>query len=304
MVIDPVLQKELEQHVLVTSWSNLLGIVDTVYNWGRRSSLWPLGFGLARLALPFKSGLRFALVAPAVLPPYVIALALSYVGGTLAATLGGAIVALTIVLYPLAMLATEVAVRQIEPRLEEAAILVATPGRVLKRITWPLVAPSVVSTALVIFVLAISEFSVPGLLRVRVFTTEVFTAFAALYDFGRATMLAAPLLSVSAVWQALPRPEWESRGRDRRHVRVGARGVRSVATGRARLIGCAIVTMLSFRWPRLRGPSFHVDRGGRAKLARGRDQQPVPRVLGRDRGDDARGVSWLCASARAPVRSA
>jgi NADH-quinone oxidoreductase subunit C/D len=50
-VIDPVLQKELEQHVLVTSWDKLLGMVDTVYNWGRRSSLWPLGFGLACCAI-------------------------------------------------------------------------------------------------------------------------------------------------------------------------------------------------------------------------------------------------------------
>jgi len=49
--IDPILQKELEQHVLVTSWDKLLGIVDTVYNWGRRSSLWPLGFGLACCAI-------------------------------------------------------------------------------------------------------------------------------------------------------------------------------------------------------------------------------------------------------------
>lgn len=50
-VLDPVLQKELEQHVLVTSWDKLLGMVDTVYNWGRRSSLWPLGFGLACCAI-------------------------------------------------------------------------------------------------------------------------------------------------------------------------------------------------------------------------------------------------------------
>ena len=50
-VIDPVLQKELEQYVLVTSWDKLLGVVDTVYNWGRRSSLWPLGFGLACCAI-------------------------------------------------------------------------------------------------------------------------------------------------------------------------------------------------------------------------------------------------------------
>ena len=50
-VIDPVLQKELEQHVLVTTWDKLLGVVDSVYNWGRRSSLWPLGFGLACCAI-------------------------------------------------------------------------------------------------------------------------------------------------------------------------------------------------------------------------------------------------------------
>src|SRR4051812_13145541 len=50
-VIDPVLQKELEQHVLVTSWNKLLGMIDPVYNWGRRSSLWPLGFGLACCAI-------------------------------------------------------------------------------------------------------------------------------------------------------------------------------------------------------------------------------------------------------------
>ena len=81
----------------------------------------------------------------------------------------------------------------------------ATPARVLRRITWPLVLPTVTSAALVIFVLAISEFSVPGLLRVRVFTTEVFTAFAALYDFGLATVLSLPLLMVSIVSPPAPR---------------------------------------------------------------------------------------------------
>ncbi len=50
-IIDPVLRKELEQHVLVTDWENLLKMVDQVYNWGRRSSLWPLGFGLACCAI-------------------------------------------------------------------------------------------------------------------------------------------------------------------------------------------------------------------------------------------------------------
>jgi NADH-quinone oxidoreductase subunit C/D len=51
ITIDPVLQQELERHVVVTTWDKLLGMVDTVYNWGRRSSLWPLGFGLACCAI-------------------------------------------------------------------------------------------------------------------------------------------------------------------------------------------------------------------------------------------------------------
>ena len=50
-MVDPVLRRELEQHVLVTDWENLLTLVDQVYNWGRRSSLWPLGFGLACCAI-------------------------------------------------------------------------------------------------------------------------------------------------------------------------------------------------------------------------------------------------------------
>jgi NADH-quinone oxidoreductase subunit B/C/D len=50
-IIDPVLQQELEKHVLVTSWDKLLGMIDSVYNWSRRSSLWPLGFGLACCAI-------------------------------------------------------------------------------------------------------------------------------------------------------------------------------------------------------------------------------------------------------------
>ena len=51
VAIDPVLQKELERCVLVTPWAKLLDNVDAIYNWGRRSSLWPLGFGLACCAI-------------------------------------------------------------------------------------------------------------------------------------------------------------------------------------------------------------------------------------------------------------
>jgi iron(III) transport system permease protein len=174
----------------------------------------PLGVALARVALPRKTLLRLLLTAPVLLPPYVVGLSWIYLGGSrgLVASVTGydvfsewtyslpaAILVLSLVLYPLSMLATEVAMRRVDGRLEEAALLVAPPRRVLWGITLRLAAPGIFAAALVIFVLAVSEFGVPGLLRVRVYTTEVFTAFAALYDFTRAILLALPLLLLCLV---------------------------------------------------------------------------------------------------------
>ena len=151
---------------------------------------------------------------PLIVPPYVFALAwilLTGPTGLLSQTVGrdllsswtysfaGAVIVLTVAYYPLAMLATEAAARRVDGHLEEGALLVTNTRRVLWRITMPLIAPMVAAAALVIFVLALSEFGVPSLLRVRVYTTEVFTAFAALYDFGAATALAVPLLIVTII---------------------------------------------------------------------------------------------------------
>jgi iron(III) transport system permease protein len=174
----------------------------------------PMGLALARIALPRKALLRLGLSAPVLLPPYIAGLAWTYLGNSRGwiATITGAdllsgwtyslpaaIVVLSLVFYPVALLATEVATRRVDGRLEEAALMVAPVGRVLWRVTLPLVAPGVLAAALLIFVLAVSEFGVPGLLQVRVYTTEVFTAFAALYDFPSAILLSAPLLLLCAI---------------------------------------------------------------------------------------------------------
>ena len=178
----------------------------------------PLGMALARIPSPRKWIVRLALAAPVLLPPYIVGLAWTYLGsrsGRLAAVVGhdvlldwtysrpAAILLLALVLYPLSMLATEAAARRIDGRLEEAALIVAGPLRVLWRITVPLVLPAIFGAALVIFVLATSEFGVPALLRVPVYTTEVFTAFAAFYDFSRATVLAIPLMALCGVVAAV-----------------------------------------------------------------------------------------------------
>ena len=43
--------QQVEQGVMVTTLDRLVGMLDGVYNWGRRSSIWPLGFGLACCAI-------------------------------------------------------------------------------------------------------------------------------------------------------------------------------------------------------------------------------------------------------------
>jgi len=165
----------------------------------------PLGLLLARADVRGKAWWRLALVIPLIAPPYTLALAWTWLAGSIellaerAYSLTGAIVVLGVSFYPLAMLATEASAQRVDAGLEEAALLVAAPRRVFARITLPLIAPAVAAEALVIFALAISEFGVPGLLRVNVYTTEVFTAFAALYDFGAATALSAPLLMATFI---------------------------------------------------------------------------------------------------------
>jgi iron(III) transport system permease protein len=159
----------------------------------------PLGIVLARVPMPYTALVRIALAAPFALPPYVVGLAWMYLVGTRDDLTGVAATAvvLSLVFYPLPMLATEIAVRGVDGRLEEAGLLVAAPGRVLRAITLPLAAPVIVAAALVVFVLAASDFGLAGLMQVRVYTTEVFTAFSALYDFERATLLMLPPLLLS-----------------------------------------------------------------------------------------------------------
>jgi len=180
-----------------------------------------LGFVLARMDLRYKRLLRFLLVIPLLVPPYILGVVWIFVSGRnglIARLIGydlisdwtysliGASIVMTLALFPLPMLITEAALRRINTRLEEAALISASGLRVLLRITLPLIARAVFAGALLVFILTIAEFGVPALLRVRVFATEVFTQFAAFFNFGAATAVATPLILSTLVVALLARP--------------------------------------------------------------------------------------------------
>jgi iron(III) transport system permease protein len=162
----------------------------------------PLGLVLARCDAHRVTLWRLILVLPLSFPSFVLGLAWIILVGDSSSPwvhgLAAAVIVLGFSLYPIVMLATEAAIRGVSSRFEEAARLVASPFRVWLKITFPLIAAPLAASLLVVFVLSISDFAVPGLLRVRVYTTEVFTAFAAFYDFPLATMTALPLAAVAA----------------------------------------------------------------------------------------------------------
>jgi iron(III) transport system permease protein len=97
-------------------------------------------------------------------------------------------------------------VSAVDPTLEEAARLVASPGQVLRRILLPAAHPAVTLSALVVSTLAFSELGVPMFLRVRVYPGAVFSRLGGIsYAPGEAALLVLPLLGVAIVLLALER---------------------------------------------------------------------------------------------------
>ena len=115
-------------------------------------------------------------------------------------TMGGMIWALSSHYFPLAYLALGPALRVLDVRLEEAALVSgARYWQVMPKITLPLLRPAILSTVLLLFMLGMSSYEVPRLIgrpaRIDVFTTEIQGATqSAPPEFGMASALSFTLL--------------------------------------------------------------------------------------------------------------
>lgn len=134
----------------------------------------PLAWVLARVDFPGRSLVRGLVLLPLVLPPVVGGVALltafsrrgivgeylyDWFGIQLTFTTAGAILAETFVALPFFVITVEAGLRSMDRRYEDAATtLGAEPFTVFRRVTFPLIAPTVIAGAVLSWARALGEF--------------------------------------------------------------------------------------------------------------------------------------------------
>jgi iron(III) transport system permease protein len=228
----------------------------------------PLGLLVARSDAPARR-VFFALhVLPGLLPPYLLALGwlhwfgrTGFLGSEASARLlfgeVGVVAVLALAFAPLATTLTALGAWGMEAALEEAARVVAAPGRVLLRIVLPASAPAVALAALLIFALAVSELGVPMFLRVDAYAAAVFARLGGIDSApGEAVALVLPLAALALALLAIERQLVASRdyavlglgGSARRPLPLGRwRTPAGLTLGLAAALGMAPLAALALR---------------------------------------------------------
>ncbi len=153
-----------------------------------------ISFFINKTQVVLKSFFKIALLIPLFISPYISAVAWKdffyfFFGNTsLISSYFGVIFILTIIFTPLSMLIIGSALSNINSQIEESGLLISNLPKVILKIILPLIKPALITSFVLVFIFAISEFSVPAFLGVKVFTTEIFTQFSAFYNHSLAIL--------------------------------------------------------------------------------------------------------------------
>lgn len=167
-------------------------------------------------------------LAPLLVPPYIHALAWMAIAGrrqildqALAWVLGAerltlsaygfwpTAIVLTLAIFPIVALLVRSGLEAIEPELLEAASLVEAPWRITWRLVLPLVMPSILAGAGLVFVLALVQYGVPSMFEYNVYSMEIYASFSQHFDPVRSFAISMPLMALAAALLVLS--QWRLR---------------------------------------------------------------------------------------------
>jgi len=98
--------------------------------------------------------------------------------------------------FPIVMFIISLGLKNVDSNLISSARMSNRKG-LIRKILLPLIRPHLLIACFFVFVLTISEYTVPAFLRVNVYSSEVFAQLAAFYDLRRAIVLSLPLVALA-----------------------------------------------------------------------------------------------------------
>jgi ABC-type Fe3+ transport system permease subunit len=163
-----------------------------------------LAFFSTKTDLPFVKPLKLIYLIPLFLSPYILAVSwvdffhLLNLDKSFIYSAWGVILVLSLKFSPLAMIIISSSLRNLAAGFEEAGSMITCMRKVVTKIVLPLIKPAIISSFILIFILSISDFTVPAFLSTNVFTTEIFTQFAAFYNYDLAVANSIILILICA----------------------------------------------------------------------------------------------------------
>lgn len=198
----------------------LAGLTLTTLSLAGLATLWamalalPLAWLVVRTDMPFRNVCRWLAVIPLAIPSYIGAMTyiallgpVGSVNAWLSALTGsqqqwmniygfwGGVFVLGLFTYPYIFLLVGAALETTNPSIEETArSLGEHPLGVLRRVTLPMLRPSILAGGLLAFLYALSDFGSLSLLRVQVFTTAIYHQLNTRFDQAAAALLSFVLV--------------------------------------------------------------------------------------------------------------
>jgi iron(III) transport system permease protein len=182
---------------------------------------------------PFSAQIRWLAPFMIMVPPYVHALAWSSAFNALSRLLVllglppvpfqgwfAASWVSAMALCPIALGMTLLGLESVDIGLVEAGRVMKSEAHCLRRIIVPLAAPQISAGAAFVFLLSITDYSVPSLFNVNVYPLEIFAVYSATGEASRAFLTALPLIGIALavlaaaqapLRDAALRPLWQTR---------------------------------------------------------------------------------------------
>jgi iron(III) transport system permease protein len=123
-------------------------------------------------------------------------------------------------LCPIAIGMTLLGLESVDITLVESARIMTPDGRCLRKIVAPLAAPHVLAGGAFVFLLSITDYTVPSLFNLNVYPLEIFAVYSATGEASRAFLTSLPLLGIALIVLAFAqaplrdaalKPLWQAR---------------------------------------------------------------------------------------------